>query len=57
MVGGDILLAVQGIPMTSDADRTKVLKALETLQPGQDLHVTILRGERVEKLSMKWTGL
>jgi S1-C subfamily serine protease len=56
VVGGDILLAVQGIPMTSDADRVKVLKALETLQPGQDLHVSVLRGERVERLSMKWTG-
>jgi S1-C subfamily serine protease len=56
VVGGDILLSVQGMPVTSDADMVKVLKALETLQPGQDLHATVLRGERVEKLSTKWTG-
>ena len=35
VVGGDILLSVQGITMASADDRAKVLKALETLQVGR----------------------
>jgi hypothetical protein len=34
----------------------KVLKSLETIQPGQDLSVTILRDEKVQELRTKWTG-
>jgi hypothetical protein len=34
----------------------KVIKVLETLTPGQELRVTILRDERVVPLSMKWVG-
>jgi hypothetical protein len=34
----------------------KVLKMLETLAPGQELRVTILRDEKVVPLSMKWAG-
>jgi len=56
VVGGDILLTVQGITQTSLDDMAKVLNALETLQPGQDLRVTVLRGENVVELTMKWTG-
>jgi hypothetical protein len=33
-----------------------VLKSLESIQPGDDLRVTILREEKVEELSMKWAG-
>jgi S1-C subfamily serine protease len=55
VVGGDILLAVQGIPVTSNADMVKALKSLESLQPGQELRVTILRDEQVQELAMKWT--
>jgi serine protease Do len=43
VVGGDILLSVQGTTVTSNEDMAKVLKSLETLQPGQDLRVTVLR--------------
>jgi S1-C subfamily serine protease len=56
VVGGDILLSVQGIPVTSNEDMTKVLKALETLKPGQDLHVTVLRDRKVQELRTKFTG-
>jgi len=55
IVGGDILLSVQGITVASNEDMVKVLKALETLQPGQDLRVTVLRNEKVQELSMKFT--
>ena len=56
VVGGDVLLAVQGIKLTSNEDMVRALKSLETLQPGQDLRVTILRDEKVQELRMKWTG-
>jgi serine protease Do len=56
VVGGDVLLSVQGMTVASDEDMAKILKSLETLQPGQDLRVTILRDEKVQELSMKWTG-
>jgi serine protease Do len=56
VVGGDILLAVQGIAVATEADMAKVLTTLETLQPGQDLRVTVLRDERVVQLTTKWKG-
>jgi len=56
VVGGDILLTCQGLPLTSNDDMVKVLKSLETLTPGQDLRVTVLRSNQVVPLSMKWTG-
>ena len=56
VVGGDILLAVQGIPMASAADRANVLKELETLKEGDDLRVKILREDKVVELAMKFTG-
>jgi len=56
VVGGDILLKVQGITITSDADRAKLLKALETLQVGQDLRVTVFRGDKIVELTTKFTG-
>ena len=56
VVGGDILLAIQGIPMASAADRAKVLKALETLKEGDDLRVSIFRDDKIVELTMKFTG-
>ena len=55
-VGGDVILAVQGITTASNEDMGKVLKSLESIQPGDDLRVTVLREEKVEELSMKWAG-
>jgi S1-C subfamily serine protease len=56
VVGGDVLLSVQGVAVTSDADMVKVLKALDGLKPGQELRVTILRDKKVQELKTKWTG-
>jgi serine protease Do len=56
VVGGDILLTVQGISMASVEGRAKVVKALETLQVGQELRVTVLRGDKIVELSMTFTG-
>lgn len=56
VVGGDILLSVLGIPMMSNEDIPAVRKAIETLNPGEDLRATVLRDEQVVELSMKWTG-
>jgi S1-C subfamily serine protease len=55
VVGGDILLAVQGITLTSNEDMVKVVKSLETIKPGQDLRVKILRDEKVQELTLKWS--
>jgi S1-C subfamily serine protease len=56
VVGGDILLSVQGIPGVSAEDRARVVKALESLRPGHDLRVTVLRGDKVVELAMTFTG-
>jgi len=56
VVGGDILLSVQDIALNSNADMVKVLKLLETLKPGDELRVSVLRDDKVVPLSMKWTG-
>jgi S1-C subfamily serine protease len=56
VVGGDILLSVQGIPVTSNAEMVKVLKALETLKPGDELRAMVLRDDKQIELSMKWEG-
>jgi serine protease Do len=56
VVGGDILLSVQGISMDSVDGRAKVVKALETLKAGDDLRVTVFRGDKIVELSMKFTG-
>jgi len=56
VVGGDILLSVQGMPVTSSAEMVKVIKMLETLKSGDTLRVTVLRNEKPVELSMKWTG-
>jgi serine protease Do len=56
VVGGDILLTVQGITFASAEDRVKVLKELETLKVGDDLSVTVFRGDKIVKLTTKFTG-
>ena len=56
VVGGDILLSVQGITFASAEDRAKVLKALETLKAGDDLRVTVFRDDKVVELATKFTG-
>jgi S1-C subfamily serine protease len=55
VVGGDILLSVQGTMVASNEDMVKVLKGLETLKPGQDLRVTVLRDKKVQELRTKWS--
>ena len=42
VLGGDVLLSVQGITVANAEDRAKMAKALETLQAGQELRVTAL---------------
>jgi len=56
VVGGDILLSVQGITMASADDRARVFKALESLEPGQSLRVSVFRGGKIVELAMTWTG-
>jgi serine protease Do len=56
VIGGDILLSVQGIRFANAEDRAQVLKALETLKPGDDLRVTVFRDDKVVELVTKFTG-
>ncbi len=56
VVGGDILLSVQGMTVASNEDMVRVVKALETLQPGQTLRVTVLRDKKVQELITSWAG-
>ena len=56
VVGGDILLSVQGIRFAGAQDRAQVIKALEILKPGDDLRVTVFRDNKVVELAMKFTG-
>jgi serine protease Do len=56
IVGGDILLSVQGLRFANAEDRAEVLKALETLKAGDDLRVTILRDDKVVELTTKFAG-
>ena len=55
-VGGDIVLSIQGIPAASNDDQPAVVKALEALQPGQDLRVTVLRDGKIVELTTRFTG-
>jgi hypothetical protein len=43
----DVLLTVQGIVVASEAGMVQALKLLETLKPGQDMQVTVLREGRI----------
>lgn len=56
VVGGDILLKIQGITMASAADRARVLRELEGVKVGDDLRVTILRDGEIAELTMKFAG-
>ena len=55
VVGGDIVLSVQGIPVTSKEDLLKAVTSLEKLRPGDALRLTVLREGKVEDLSMTFT--
>jgi serine protease Do len=54
IVGGDILLSVQGLRFANAEDRAKVLKALEILKAGDDFRVTVLRDDNVVELTTKF---
>jgi S1-C subfamily serine protease len=56
VVGGDVILAVQGLTTASNDDMAKVLQALENLKPGETLRVKVLRDKKVQELTLKWTG-
>jgi serine protease Do len=56
VVGGDILLAVQGITMASAADRATILRKLETIHEGEELRVKVFRGGKIVELTTIFTG-
>lgn len=50
VVGGDVLLAVDGIPAENLADYTRMREHLQRLAPGATITVTVLRAGRVLNL-------
>jgi len=50
VVGGDILLAVDGIPTGNLADYNRMREHLQRLTPGVPITVTVLRAGRVLNL-------
>lgn len=51
VVGGDIILGVEGIQVRGTADMVKIREALNRLRPGQAYKVTVLRAGRVIELT------
>jgi serine protease Do len=56
VVGGDILLLVQGIAMASADDRAAVFRKLETIHEGEDVRVTVFRDGKIVELATVFTG-
>src|SRR5262249_20878052 len=56
VVGGDILLSVQEMLVTSNGEMVKVIKMLETLKAGDKLRVKVVRDGTAVELSMKRSG-
>jgi serine protease Do len=53
LVGGDILLALETIPLTNEENLGKAWSFLQTLKTGDSIRSTILRKGKVMKLSAK----
>ncbi len=54
MVGGDIILGAQGIPVGAELEgSTRIVEAIAALPPGERVIVSVLRGGRVIELSTR----
>jgi len=53
LVGGDVILEVQGINFAEPSAHAKIGEVLSTLAPGAPISVVVLRGGR--KLDLEWT--
>jgi S1-C subfamily serine protease len=49
-VGGDIILTVQGIPVGEAADHRRVRATLDSVPPGGEFTITVLRLGKVIEL-------
>jgi serine protease Do len=56
VVGGDIVLKIQGIPIVARSEMKNVYQTLDALKPGEEMRATVLRGGRVVELTTKWAG-
>jgi serine protease Do len=56
IVGGDIVLRIQGIDVATKAGMVQALRTLETLKPGEIMRVNVLRDGRVVELQTPWRG-
>jgi S1-C subfamily serine protease len=53
IVGGDIILSVEGVPVRSTADLITIREAMNRLKPGAPFKTTVLRAGRVIELTGK----
>jgi S1-C subfamily serine protease len=54
IVGGDIVLEVQGVPIVPDGSSTSVIRdRLSKLKPGDEARITIIRGGEKKELTMR----
>ena len=51
IVGGDIILAIQGIPLTQPSDLVTARQKLAEMHPGDQATVTVLRGGKTLNLT------
>jgi S1-C subfamily serine protease len=53
LVGGDVILEVQGISFADADARARIRTAMSSITPGRPLSVIVLRGGR--KIELEWT--
>ena len=56
MLGGDIVLAAQGIEIVTIDDLIQAAKAIRDQPPGQEVRMRVLRGGKVVDLATTWSG-
>ncbi|HET7875158.1 MAG TPA: trypsin-like peptidase domain-containing protein [Methylomirabilota bacterium] len=53
LVGGDVILAVQGVPIEDERSYLRIQEGLSRLKPGASVSIKVLRDGRVVELSAK----
>ena len=51
ILGGDIILRVNGVPVVNDGNYDEIYESVDTLKPGDTLVITVFRNGQVVKLS------
>jgi len=51
VLGGDIILSIEGVPASSAANRINIRDHLSGLKPGSELKATVLRAGKIVELT------